>query len=210
MRKIYFIYVAIPEEIFNKVKYMLGNTERYRWKRNKMFGLYGWTTSKSIVKEFFEIRNKDIYTLVKKDIDDEEYQRIKDDLNILKLDRRTYNLNDIQHKKIDIVSTKNEYVCVTIDSEQYIWEFGPPIDKDLPYNIFNDKICNALDILGYSKGYELRYGDEDILDQTSYDMSFGLTPMGNKDLIHYDNEMNILLYLFKYFFYGDKKDEVEE
>jgi len=212
MKKIYFIYVSIPENIFNKVKYMLGNTERYRWKHDKMFGLYAWTTSKSIANEFFEVRDKDIYTLVKKDVDDEEFRHIKDDLNILKLDRRVYYLDKTEHKdrSVEIVSTKNEYVCVTSDSEEYIWEFGPPIDESVPYIIFSDKVMDALDTLGYSKGYDLRYGEDMQNDYANYNASYGLTPLGKRDKILYDNQMNILIYLFNFFFYGESKTKEDE
>lgn len=208
MKKVYFIYAIIPENIFNKVKYMLGNTERYKWKHDKMFGLYAWSTSKSIVKEFFEVRNKEVYTLIKKDIDEPEYEYIKDKYNLLKLDRRVYYLDSSKNikKSVEIVSTKNEYVCTTIDSEEYLWEFGPPINESVPYHMFNDKIIYALDTIGYSKNYDLKFGDEYKSDTTSYNLSFGLTPMGQKDKIVYDNEMNILLFLFNYFFYGDRKE----
>lgn len=209
MRKVYFIYAIIPENIFNTVKYMLGNADKYRWKHDKMFGLYAWTTSKSIAKEFFEVRNKNIYTLIKREVDDDEYERIKYDFNVLKLDRRVYYL-DRDHKNdksVEIVSTKNEYVCTTMEYEEYLWEFGPPISEDVPYNMFNDKVLQALDTIGYTKGYDLNYGVDDSRDTVEYNLSFGLTPLGNKEKLTYDNQMGILLYLFRYFFHGDQKDE---
>lgn len=211
MKRVYFIYVAIPEVTFNTIKYMLGNTEQYRWKHDKMFGLYAWTSSKSIAKEFFEVRNKDIYTLIKKDVDEDELNHLKSDYNLLKLERRIYYLNgdNILDKSVEIVSTKNEYVCVTSDSEEYMWEFGPQIEEDTPYRIFNDKIIEALDTIGYNNGYDLRYGTDAEIDAANYNASFGLTPLGKRQKIVYDNQMNILLYLFKFFFYGEKRVEVE-
>lgn len=209
MKRVYFIYVAIPENIFNTVKYMLGTTDKYRWKHDKMFGLYAWSSSKSIVKEFFEVRDKDIYTLVKKDVDDEELNHLKNDFNLLKLDRRIYYLDgDMKlDKSVEIVSTKNEFVCATIEAQEYLWEFGPPIMEEVHYNIFNDKILKALDTIGYTKNYELIYGVDGDRDTAEYNLSFGLTPLGNRDKFVYDNQMGILLYLFKYFFYGERKTE---
>lgn len=209
MKKVYFIYVSIPEKIFNKTKYLLGNIEGYRWKRDKMFGLYAWSTNKEIVSEFFEVRNKDIYTLVKKDVDDDELDLIKDRFNNLKLDHRVYYLDKSEKldKSVEIVSTKNEFVSSTIDSEENLWEFGPPIEQDVPYTMFNDKVLSALDLLGYCKGYELRYADGDQRDFAEYNLGFGLTPLGNKDKASYDNQMNILIYLFSYFFYGENRKE---
>lgn len=211
MKKVYFIYVSIPERIFNKVKYMLGNTEGYRWKRDKMFGLYAWTTNKAIASEFFEVRNKDIYTLVKKEIDEDELKHIKDMYYTLKLDHRIYYLDKSESidKSVEIVSTKNEYVCVTEEAEEYMWEFGPQISENVPYEIFNDKVLNALDTVGYCKGYDLRFAKDEQMESTSYNLSFGLTPLGNRDSFRYDNKMNVLIYLFNYFFYGDKHEDEE-
>lgn len=210
MKKVYFIYVAIPEEIFNTIKYILDKSDNYRWKKSKMFGLYAWSTNKSIVKEFFQVRNKDIYTIVKKEIDDFEYKNFKDIYNTLKLDRRLYYFDRSEKKErsIEIVSTKNEYIASTMNAEENLWEFGPPIEQSVPYTIFNNDIIYALDYLGYTKEYDLRYAAEDTIDFNSYNESFGLTPLGNRNKMIYENQMNILLYLFRFFFYGDKKCEV--
>lgn len=212
MKKIYFIYAAIPEKVFNTVKYMLHNADTYRWKSGKMFGLYAWTTSKAIATEFFEIRNKNVYTLIKKDIDEDEYKHIKDQFNVLKLDHRRYYFTHEREKEnsIEIVSTKNEFVCTTMDAEEYLFEFGPPINESIPYQIFNDKVMYALDLLGYTKNYDLKYADETQVDFTNNQLSYGLTVLGTTDKIRYDNEMNILLFLFRYFFYGDKQEDEKE
>lgn len=208
MKKVYFIYVIIPENIYNKtIKYIISNSHDYRWKHGKMFGLYAWTTKKKVVKEFFEIRDKRIYTLVEKEITGEYYDELKSTHSSLELKLRSYDhFNDKQElEKIDVVSTKNEWVCATIDNMEYIDDFGPAVYGDLPVDLFNDKLINALDVIGYVSKYYIEYGTESEADMSSYNLSFGISERGNVFRPKCEDTLNVLLYLFGYLFYASDK-----
>ena len=210
MKKIFYIYASIPESIYNKkVKYLISNTHDFRWKHEKMYGLYAWTTSKKIVKEFFEIRKNDIFTMIKSDdYDDSELERLEDRYSDLKLECRRYYFDAKEDEKnsILIVSTKNEYVNSTMNSEEYLYEFGPKPSEEFPYHIFKKKIIKALDTLGYTSKYDIEYGTEAEAESAQWNLTgFNLTKYGQNYKIHFDNQMNILLYLYRYFFYGNEK-----
>lgn len=205
MKRIYFIYVSIPELIFNKAKFIIAKTERFRSKKGKTFGLYAWTTDKNILGEFLEVRNNEIYSITKKEIEKDEFKTVKSEYPSQELKRYKYYLDDSEDdkKSIDIVSTKFEYINSTVDGQENIYEFGPNVYEDAPYQIFNDEIIEALDFLGYTDKYDLTYGDGDRIDQVSYNNSFGLTALEKNKRIKFDNQMNILLYLYRFFFYGN-------
>ena len=209
MKKIYYIYAIIPEQIYySKIRYIIPNQHDYRLKHNSMYGLYAWTTSKKITKEFFEVRNKSIYTLIKGDmIDKEDYKRMKEKYGELELDYRKYYYDGntpIEEDSITIVSTKNEYIQSTEYVAENLYEFGPKSDINIHYSIFKDKIIKALDLLGYTTDYDIEYGEDSDADCASYNLSFGLTKYGNKDITKNVNQMNILLFLFRFLFYGNE------
>lgn len=215
MKKIYFIYAIIPEKIYNeKIKYIISNIHDFRWKHGNMYGLYAWSTSKKIIKEFFEVREKSMYTLVKKDIyDEEEIEKMRKTYTELELKRRQYYFDKTQDKKesLLIVSTKNEFVQSTEFYEENLYEFGPPIEKIANYSVFKDKIIKALDKIGYVGAYDQLYGTESDVDLCLYNKGFGLTKYGYKDIsLNGYNQMNVLLYLFRYFFYGNELIVEEE
>ena len=117
MKTVYFIYVSIPQKIFDsKIKFLLSNTEDFRFKRNTMYGLYAWSTKKKIVKEFFELREPKIYTLVEKEIDSEEYfEHFKSKYSNLELKIREYDRKDGANlKTTEIVTTKNKLMMKII------------------------------------------------------------------------------------------------
>ena len=215
MKKIYYIYAIIPENIYDKkVRYIIPNQHDYKLKHNAMYGLYAWSTSKKIVKEFFEVRNKSVYTLIKKDIyDKEDYKLIKEKYGDLELDyRKFYYNNDSpdEEESITIVSTKNEYVQSTEYISENLYEFGPKADIAIHYSIFKDKIIKALDLLGYTTDYDIEYGNDSDADYASYNLSFGLTKYGNRNVTGNVNQMNILLFLFRYLFYGNESTLKED
>lgn len=210
MKKIFYIYTSIPEPIYNKkVKYLISNIHDFRWKHGKMYGLYAWTTSKKMIKEFFEIRKNDIYTVIKADVyDDKELERLKDKYSDLKLDYRRYYFDGKEEEKdsLLIVSTKNEYVNSTMNSEEYLYEFGPKPSEEFTYYIFKKKIIKALDTLGYTSKYDIEFGNEAESESAQWNLTgFNLTKYGQSYKIHFDNQMNNLLFLYRYFFYGNEK-----
>ena len=207
-KKIYYLYAKIPENIYNKkVKYLISNNHDFRWKHSYMYGLYAWTTSKKILKEFIEVRENSIYTLVKNDIlDKEEYNRIKDRYSDLELKSYRYYYNNslkLDDESIMIVSTKNEYVHSTEFNEEFIYQFGPQVSDTFPYYIFKDKIIDALDRIGYVSKYDIELGSEDDSNFANYNLGFNMTKYGHKNKVVYNNDMNNLLYLYRYFFYGN-------
>ena len=204
MKKVYLVYATIPYKIFIKIKYMLPKIEKFKSKGNNMVGLYAWTTNKEYVEEFLEIRNNSIYTVKKVDIEEKgELKSIKDNYGTSELKPYEYYLDsdDKDSEHVDIISTKNEFVCSTIDSEEYLFDFGPSVEEEAPYVIFNDDIIEALDVLGYTDKYDLSFGDSEKVDLVSYNNSFGVSVM-ERSKIKFTNQMNILLYLFSFFFYG--------
>ena len=205
MKTVYFIYVSIPQKIFDsKIKFLLSNTEDFRFKRNTMYGLYAWSTKKKIVKEFFELREPKIYTLVEKEIDSEEYfEHFKSKYSNLELTIREYDRKDGANlKTTEIVTTKNEWVNSTIDNEQNLWEFGPEVFEDIPYKLFKNKVINALDLIGYIDTYIRKFGTNEEIDDENYNRSFGLTSNGNEYRLNTSDTVNVLLYLFHFLFYG--------
>ena len=210
MKKIYYIYAIIPEYLYNKkIKYLFSSQHDFRWKHGNMYGLYAWSTSKKKVKEFFEVREKSIYTVVKSDLyDDSEIARLKDMHSDLELKRRRYYYDDCKNDEdsILITSTKNEHVSSTEFSEEFINEFGPQVSEMFSYSIFKDKVIRALDILGYTTRYDIEYGNDQESDLANYNLGFNLNTFGNPTRIKFDNQMNNLIYLYSYFFYGNDKN----
>lgn len=208
MKKIYIIYATIPENIYNRqLKYTLPSTNKdYQWKNGKMYGLYAWTDSKKILNEFFEIRNSGIYTVSKKScLSDEEYKIFKDNYSMLKLSlNRFYYTSEMNDDEcIDIVTTKNEYVISTEYGIETLNEFAFKPSEEISYLLFNKEIIKALDTVGYVDAYNDLYGTDDQAGFTSYQNSFGLTTFGyKKSLPKIENQMNILLFIFGYMFYG--------
>lgn len=206
MRKIYFIYVTIPEKVFNtKVKYLISNSHNYRWKNGNMYGLYAWSTKKKLIKEFLEIRNNSIYTVINKEIDEDYYKEVKSTYGTSELKLLEYKHLDSNKNlnTIEVVSTKDELRCSTIDHQEYLEEFGPSVYSDLPITLFNDKLYVALDTIGYVSDYYSLYGTDEEADYYAYNKSFGLTCTGKSTKIFSDADtVNILLYLFHYLFYG--------
>ena len=202
--KVYFIYIAIPSNIFDgRIKYLMSNAADFRHKNQVMFGLYCWTTKKKLVNEFFEVRENKAYTLVPKELDEESLKKLKDSYSKIELKMRPYS-HFINNKKtmVEIVSTKDEFVCSTIDYEEYINEFGPDVYNDVPLEIYKSKIYTALDTLGYINDYICRFGNEEELECLTYNQSYGLTITGKKYKVRYEDNVNVLLYLFHFPFYG--------
>ena len=85
-------------------------------------------------------------------------------------------------------------------------EFGPSIYATVDYEIFNDSIINALDIIGYTSEYDINHSnDDERIERANFQESFNLTPLGNKRIdIH--TEANMLLYLYRVMFVGGMKE----
>lgn len=204
MKKIYLIYVTIPEKVYNnRIKFLVSGEYNFRYKNGKVYGLYAFTNKKKIVNEFFETRNGDIYNLVEKELDEHDYELLRTSYITLELKLRDYVFEDENgnEKSIEVVSTKDEFVNSTIDARENLYEFGPKA-HDIPVDVFKDKLLESLSAIGYVSDYYTRYGTDDERDFESYQMSFGMSTYGK--MIHFTetNTFNVLLYLFSYMFYG--------
>lgn len=209
MKTVYFIYAGIEEKAFNHLKYMINNVHSYSYSNEKYYGLYAWTLYKSDVEEFLDVREKSIYTVVKKKFEfNDDFKAFKRENIELQLSHYEYvnNADNNNKSTIEILSTKNEYVTVTIDGSEYIDEFSPSVDRFADYHYFNTKLIEALDKIGYTTEYNIVYGSDEEIDSTSYNCSFGLTTYGSKLIDFSKYEVNLLLYLYYYMFYGKIKD----
>lgn len=204
MKTVYFIYVAIPYDIFDsKIKYMISNPNSYKYKHDKKFGLYAWTTKKSLVKNFLETRVSNIYTFVDKEVTDEFLKDLKSNNGALQLEIRDFEY--IKNKKIkhaEIISTKDEWRCSCMDAREYIEEFKPIPKEEFNINIYNSKVFDALDKIGYISDYMIYYGNSDEIDFENYNLAYGVTGRGNCISHKHIDNVNVLLYLFHYLFYG--------
>ena len=188
----------IPRQVYdNTIKFLLNNKYDFRYKHEKMYGLYAYTKSKKLLTEFMDIRGgSGVYNVIKSDMSEEMFYDLNDKNSELKLIRSSFKT--LNGESMELVVTKNEDHVVKNDSEEYIYEFGISAFKKLNYIIFNEKIIKALDRLNYVKLFERDYGDTDLL---FFNDSFGLTPEGHLDKPIY-SELNTLLYLFRYMFVG--------
>ena len=62
--KVYGIYAIIPTEVFeSRMSKLVYDKNKFRLSKNEnyYYGLYAWTTKKKVVKEFLDIRNKNMY-----------------------------------------------------------------------------------------------------------------------------------------------------
>lgn len=205
MKTVYLIYASIPELIFNKVKYLMGTSGNYfKWKNHNMYGLYAWSDDIKLVKEFTDLRYQEIYNIVKKKFEPDEFKRFKKAHKLDKLGLYKFKINN--NEKIDIVCTNNEHYVSTEEYESYMPEFGTIVYKEVPFSIFNDKIINALDILGYVANYTRTYSDDEeydaIISCIDHNESYGLTYFGNKIAIDFHNEVGNFVLLYKFFLIG--------
>ena len=212
MAKVYFIFTTIPEKVFtSRIKYFIDPQTIHRYHRmdeGKMHGLYAWTTSKKKLLNFLETRNEDIYNVKKEDIPigKKEYlHELRKEIGNLELNFHEFE-TDNEDGKLELVTTKDEYIAVTEDLEPNYWQFviGDLIDID--YKIFNHGIQEALDYLGYTAHYCMN-NDEDyengMCDMANHNNSFGRTVFGfHKPKLRYD-QLNLLLCFFEYMFLGD-------
>lgn len=205
MKSIYIIYIKIDEDTFNIFKYIIPNVHDFKWRDDNFYGMYAWTTSKSKLSEFLEIREKSIFNISKKEIDDEEYKMFKSHYHLLELKRYDYNSNRTNKDEyVKVVTTKNEKIEVQDNGSENYNEFGPAVSSLFNYKIFKKDIIQALDIVGYTGLYDVNYGNLDYMDAANYNKSYGLTPLGNSILTN-PSDLSLLVYLFYYTFYGKNK-----
>lgn len=211
MGKIYTFYAKIPQDLFDTTyKYILSNTSSsasYQIIDGMVYILYAWTKNKEYAKEFKEVRPSNVFTMKIYHSDDIE------DIDRFALTKETcLGLNnfikytDDEVTRISILTTTDE--CKVIKSE-FIECFeehfiGELLSGDIPPSVFKEDIVKSLAVVGYTQKYYGYYGTDDECDMASYYLSYGLSPEGLPMLVdRYDklNEVEALLFIFKYFFY---------
>ena len=207
----YLIYSKIPVELYDKkLKYLISNAFEYRCKDNLMIGLYGWTTNKKYMKEFLQTRNSKMFNIVKKDIDKSDKPILKEKYFNLEIKPREFVRIDDNNKEqlINIITTLDEHIACTEDAEQWINEINIDLLSGVPVYLFNDKVFDALDILGYVDMYYLFNGTsdedeeelQDMNDYTTYNNSYGFTTNGHKIINKTRDQVNVLLFLYSCLF----------
>lgn len=217
--KVYLVYISIEESVFNsRLKYLVDDVHLYEKNNNTWRGLYAWSYKKKDVTKFLELRNKKIFNVVEKDIDDDYINlMLKNKYDMLKISNNWF-ISSAKIKRSDIIdgvitdedkesmtsvyTTKEEYVNSTEFMDENMFEFLPIPDVDYLY--FLDSMVEILDILQYTFWYDChRSVNTSRQDYAAYQESFNLTPCGNKLYVNMDsNELYALLYLYSYAFFG--------
>lgn len=211
---VYFIYANVPREVYDKtLKFLLSRQHDFRSKGNMMRGLYAITNKKKLVKEFFEFRdNKEIYTLVEKEMDKSDWQMIsKDRYHDLVLKKSCF-IDEDSGEYVDLVVTHNEAISSQFDGEAYLSEFGPCQYATIDYMIFSKSVIAALDTLGYTTFFDIstRSIDPDRKNAAEYNLQFHQTSLGRKMINFSANQANTLLYLYREMFVGVPRKEDDE
>lgn len=214
----YLIYIKINVDEFDKrMKYLIENIQQYKQKDGVWTGLYAWTYKKKMVSKFLKFRNKKIYKVVEKDIDDDRLMHLlKHKYPTLKLYESYFVSDVIRTVRVDhecgmkpkdtegmtpMVTTKFEFLNSTDYLSENIYEFlaCPEID----YNFFTADMVKLLDILQYTFYYDNYYATGQRREYADYQAGFNLTPGGERlyaDMM--TNELFALFYLYSYSFFG--------
>lgn len=212
--KIYTIFAKVNLDDYNRIyKYLFPNKmySNCTFSNNEWYGLYAWTTKKSLLDEFLEIRGgSNIYDVKsdKMELTDEDFKNWKLDYIEYKLGRYKYkHYYDNKTQDVEIVTTKNEYTQVVENSSENFNELLRNLFNDAPlidYKVFNDDIIKALDCLDYTSFFISNYGTDDECDNLSWSESFSMTILGKPKIPYTFDEVNLLTKLYSYMFYGHK------
>lgn len=206
--KIYMIYAKLNPNDYKKLYDLLPlkNNIIYEQKGDKYVFLYAWTNKKSLLEKFKEERNMDRFKVVKTEIDDDDYNRFRVDMSDIMLDDREYIIPCLksQDKIVHFITTKNEYVEATDNAEENFYYHKDKLKMKLEdYELFNDEIIKALDILNYTFIFDAYYLEDipeidisDRIEMVSFQAGYNLTPYGNRICEFYRNSASMLLFLF--------------
>lgn len=202
MKKVYLINALIPRDVYDKkIKYILPRGSDFRSKGEYMYGIYAWCSNKKIKDEFLKSRRNDIYNVVEIEFDDkEEFKKFKVEQKESYLDYRKFE-TEIRDESIEVLTTFNEFIQVTEYGEENLNEFSYSNIDLVDYLIFTDDIINSLDTIGYTSEFDKNCLDFDRFDNAGYNASFNLTSLGRQLKFDVQNELSILLNLFRFFFF---------
>jgi hypothetical protein len=202
---VYLIFIKVPRDEYDeKLKYLIGGIRSrhvdftYKPVKAHMEGLYAWTTSKKLMKEFMNTRYTKAFKVKKFDIDGKKkFKEFSSTYDGLKLEKRKFyfslvydNWNDDNERDdlvegedyLYIVSTLEERLNCSEYFEENIGEFviGSDVDIFPDYTLFNSEIIEALDYIGYNYFYDTSIIPMicqllDETDYTSYNFPYNVT-----------------------------------
>ena len=214
--KVYGIYAIIPTEVFesrmfkfvyDKHKFSLSKNGNY------YYGLYAWTTKKKVVKEFLDIRNKDMYKVKELKIDKEDEKDFELDYKFEELSYYNYIAGNEEY---EVLTTLNEFTesCDNISENLNDLLYDILTNEVADYDILNQDLIDALDIIGYTSYYDIECGgnpdlvtDEEAITRrefAEYHESFRQTVFGRNYVDFTKNEFAALLYIYEPMFMGVK------
>lgn len=207
--KLYLIYIKVPEKEFNRrFKFIISNAHSYNYKHHTKIlkGLYAFTDDEDKLNKFLKQRSKYIFKVKEKEFKSEmELRKFTWDNDELRLIYKNFDDLDDGGGNVSVL-TKNEVSQVIDNLYENMFEF---VVKEgvfsFDYEIFNDKIIDALDILGYTYIYDkFICSDEDRIDEMGFNESYSLTRFGRKfsSIVNFKSEFDFFKYLFRYTFFG--------
>ena len=217
MKKVYVIYIKIPERYYNDcLKFLIPKESIFRYNSGNYSGIYAWTTNKKDLEEFISLRGKDKYKVQKFELDSDEFKEFKRKYIAFRLYRYTYYFDNEydDDKSSTVLTTRFEYIESTDNMCENMDAYSLRVNPEADYVIFKQKYIDFLDIIGYTSRFDLLSGDDDSGNSrksyADFQNSFNMTPFGHTNVVDacgvYD-QMAVLLYLFKYPFYGEYEDE---
>lgn len=214
MKTVYCIYLKMDVNIYNeKLKFLISNPEDFNWKNGSMIGLYAWTTKKSYFKEFFELRAKEHFVHVEYEVTDEESERFFKYLKDKKEDQQlqlylynTYKKEKKEYEKVAVLSTLNEYTSSVSERSEYMNSFSL-IEKEpnFDYMIFKNSIISALDLLLYTREYDINFGAFTRRTKAQLAEDNGTSIYGREIRRAYPDELSVLLFLYKELFHVEER-----
>lgn len=207
--KVYLVYLKIDVNLYRQLKNLLGNNhDRFTMNGRFMIGPYAYTNKKSLLKDFMSYRSscKENYILKTVNMDKGEY----DELDVTfgescEISVHSFDYPDpkSKNKKIDIVTTTNEYLQST-----GLVGFGPENFYEmftirysfLPQYIFKQEYQDALDILQYDDFCvvnDLIQVSEEKREYVEYSVyGFNISTKGKKWINFQDNEAMLFMSFF--------------
>lgn len=164
MMTVYIAIIRVPEDNIKDYTYfeissilMNFNTDGniYSVDNSVAYGIYGWTTKKSIYKEFQRVRSKHIFHKIIRKMTKSEYKKFAERY-------ADYELCNRNIGTCEIISTSFEEEISS--DEIYEIMYTKMSSMDLPdLNIFNDGVLEALIDLACEYLYSALMGDPDAL-----------------------------------------------
>lgn len=209
--KVYLVFAKIfAKEYDTKLKYLLGERQNfsYRYKKDQdqgfYYGLYGWATNKVDLKKFLSSRNPEKVVIKKKVLEKEEWKKFKSQFKKQKIKEYDFCVDE---ESYPLIATWFEhYNCSSYYFENYV-QFSLPSYATIDYSIFDEKIQEALDLIGYTFIHDTYNANDETIgdgrkELADYNAGFDKTPFGNpipQEIVE-KNEYALFFRLYDYFF----------